>query len=67
MEEPPLPAVYGTTRFLVDELPRLEERKFAIITACNPMDRRFSERMNRKADRRLRRLLERRHLHPTRA
>ncbi|GAA5481106.1 DUF3293 domain-containing protein [Haloferula sargassicola] len=33
---------------------------FAIVTAHNPMDRRWSGRMNRAADHRLRRLLERR-------
>lgn len=53
------PANYYETRFTLQGAPDPPPARFAIITAHNPMDRRWSRRMNATADHRLRRLLER--------
>lgn len=53
------PADYYECRFSAESVP---DGPFAIVTAWNPMDVRWSERMNRAADHRLRRLLARKHL-----
>lgn len=54
------PAEYYETQFRLQGSPEPLPQTFAIITAWNPMDRDWSMRMNRSADHRLRRLLERR-------
>ena len=55
-----LPAGYDECRFSAGtEIPAGD---FGIVTAWNPMDRRWSPRMNRAADHRLRRWLERHQL-----
>lgn len=53
------PSNYYETRFSFENAPAPLPSRFAIITAHNPMDRRWSPRMNAAADHRLRRLLER--------
>ena len=56
------PSSYYETRFLLARDPECLPASFAIITAHNPMNRRWSPRMNRKADLRLKRLLERKQI-----
>ncbi len=57
---PRFPADYYDCRF--SSAGPVPAEPFAIVTAWNPMDQRWSGRMNRAADHRLRRLLERKHL-----
>ena len=53
------PACYDDTHFIFENAPEPLPEAFAIITAHHPMNRRWSRKMNRAADLRLRRLLER--------
>lgn len=53
------PSSYYETRFTLVGAPAELPDRFAIVTAHNPMDRRWSPRMNATADHRLRRLLQR--------
>lgn len=59
----PFPVEYYETQFRLVGSPEPLPRAFAIITAWNPMDCVYSSKMNRAADHRLRRLLERRCSH----
>jgi hypothetical protein len=54
-----LPAAYRSSIFLVSGTPAPLPAAFAIVTACNPMDRPTSDVDNRSADDALRRELER--------
>ena len=53
------PDGYYKTRFTLGSAADPLPESFAVITAWNPMDKAWSERMNRAADNRLRRLLKR--------
>ena len=56
---PVFPSEYYETRFKLEGAPDPLPKAFAIITAHNPMNRVMTPRINRKADLRLKRLLER--------
>lgn len=64
---PEFPAAYYETRFQLESAPEPLPSSFAVITAWNPMDRRWSQNMNVAADHRLHRLLQRKLMKPFRA
>ncbi len=62
-----LPEAYRDTVFIIEAAPDPLPTSFAIITAHNPLGRKQSPRLNREADLRLRRLLQRSLASPFRA